>query len=200
MTHHRPRPRLTPILASLALAGCASVSSMMTVFDPAPEDTSNRDWNRPAPAVQRAPAPIAQPAVLPAAPASQATPAPSAPRQALADTTDADVLARFDSWQAAWAGRDVEAYLAHYAPTFKGKTGSPAQWRAQRKQIIQQAGKIDLVCGTPKLERVSAEEVRLSFEQHYRSRQREDNGQKTLTLRRLEGRWLIAEESFKAGK
>lgn len=197
MTHRRPLVRLTPILASLALAGCASVSSMLTVFDPAPEDTSNRDWNRPAPAVQRAPAPIPQPAVLPAPPAS---PAPSAPRDAVADTTEADALARFASWQAAWAARDVDAYLAHYAPAFKGKAANPAQWRAQRKQIIQHAGQIDLVCGTPKFERISAEEVRLSFEQHYRSRQREDNGQKTLTLRRIEGRWLIAEESFKAGK
>jgi len=35
MTHRRPLVRLTPILASLALAGCASVSSMLTVFDPA---------------------------------------------------------------------------------------------------------------------------------------------------------------------
>lgn len=128
----------------------------------------------------------------PAAQMAAPSPAPAVPNPHSA------VASAFDSWQSAWASRNVPAYLKHYAPGFKGQEKTAEQWQAKRKQIIEAAGKIELTLGMPRIELQGPDNAKLVFEQEYRSRSKQDSGIKTLIMRRIDGRWLIEQESFQA--
>lgn len=121
---------------------------------------------------------------------------PAAPECAAAANVPqpADALEAVNAWAAAWSARDVEAYLAAYAPSFKPENGiSQVEWKAERRQRIRAAGTIRVSVQQPKLSETQ-EGVTVRFRQHYASNQRTITTQKVLELQVVEGAWKIVRE------
>ncbi len=160
---------------------------------------------RPAPTVVAA-APKAgapAPAATPAAPATSATaPAIEAKTSKAADKAaepkkngNDEVLKSVRAWAAAWAAKDVNGYLAHYAKDFKAPKGeSRADWEKGRRQRINAPKKIEVGVESPKVTMVDDNRASVTFRQNYRSDSLSVSSTKTLSLVRVNDRWLIREE------
>jgi ketosteroid isomerase-like protein len=157
---------------------------------------------KPAVAAKPAAAPVASaavPAPTPApAPEQAATPARSAATAASAgtDAADADAIKRTVSdWAAAWARKDVKAYLSHYAGDFAVPGGkSRKAWETERQSRIAKPGDIDVRVENVQIKADGKDRVRASFRQHYRAVSLKSSTSKTLVLVRHGERWLIQQE------
>ncbi|WP_234087111.1 nuclear transport factor 2 family protein [Azonexus sp. R2A61] len=168
-----------------------------------PDDTPIAPRPRPRTAPPPPPLPRIELADAASAPVSAAQPAADTPATAIAEPmadARADVRRFLESWRKAWAGRDAEAYLAHYAPEFKGGNDSPESWRAGRKRVLGSGGALEIRLGTPDIRFDGADRADVVCEQYYRSEKLADVGTKRLSLVRRDGRWLIAGERFTALK
>lgn len=120
---------------------------------------------------------------------TQAAPAqPAWPTDVLPDAVEA--------WRAAWAAKDVERYLAAYAPTFVPADGRDLtawkQWRRQRLDNANTIGiQIDALDIAPS---PSGTEVLTRFVQHYRAGPVQDSVLKTLHWRHSDRGWHIVRE------
>lgn len=107
----------------------------------------------------------------------------------------AEVQTVLAAWAKAWADRDVEAYLAHYADAFKPAEGkSREEWVAQRRSRIGGARTIEvgLEGVTVALE---GERAVVEFGQNYRSDSYRSNDRKRIVMLRAAGAWQIVEET-----
>lgn len=173
-----------------------------------------------APSAPPASAPAAPPAAAPSAPAPSAPapaadprpvappPAPAAATPAPAPVKDtpapaavpdaaltADVSGTVERWAAAWAGKDVKAYLAHYADDFKVPGGkSRKSWENERRARIDKPGDIDVKVENFAVKADGADRATVTFRQHYRAIGLKSSTTKTLSLVRRGGRWLIQQE------
>jgi tetratricopeptide (TPR) repeat protein len=113
--------------------------------------------------------------------------------------TDADeVIKTMHAWAKAWAGKDVSAYLAHYAKDFKTPKGEArADWETARKQRINAPKKIEVGIESPKVSIGGDNTASVSFRQIYRSDVIKSSGTKTLVMVKANGKWLIREERVK---
>lgn len=158
-----------------------------------------------APAAKPAPAPVATAPVAPATPAPAAKPAapakepakePAKPAAPAANGEDA-VLKAVEAWATAWAGNDVNGYLARYAPGFKTPDGeSRAAWEADRKAKIAKPRKIVVRVESPKVAFSDANRATVTFRQHYQSNTFKASANKTLVMIRSGNQWLIQEEKI----
>lgn len=99
-------------------------------------------------------------------------------------------------WAAAWAGKDVTAYLSHYASQFKSADGkSREQWLKQQRAHFAQSAPFGLTIDGIKVRFIGDDNAISEFRQTYRSNGREDVTLKTMTWHREAGRWLIVSES-----
>lgn len=176
------RPAPTVVAAASATAAAAPVT-------PAPAKPAA------APAPTPTPAPAAKPATTPvaaAAPTAAATkPAESKPAE---PDTSADVVKAVEQWAAAWSGKDVKAYLAHYAAAFQTPGGmTRAAWERERTQRITKPGKIDVDIANLDVS-VDGDKATAKFRQHYRSANLNTSSNKTLVLVRQGGKWQIQQE------
>lgn len=152
-----------------------------------------------APAPAPAPAkPAAEP--KPAAPAPAAEkpaaekPAPAKVAAAAAPNGD-EVLKSVNAWAAAWARKDVDAYLSHYARDFKTPNGEARKdWAQGRRERIVAPKSISVGVESPKVTMSGDTQATVVFRQKYRSDQRTINSTKTLVLVKSDGRWLIQQE------
>lgn len=145
-----------------------------------------------APPAQRPPvAAIAQVAPPPAAQAAPVAPLP----EAVTDAERRVVLNTILAWRKAWVEGDVATYIAAYEPVFKDELPSRAAWEKQRRARV--AGGNIMVRIENMAVRVMPEEATAEFTQRYVSRTYEDVGLKTLKLRKIGGKWLIVEESWR---
>jgi tetratricopeptide (TPR) repeat protein len=155
-----------------------------------------------APPAAPAPAKSAPIAATSAAPAS-ATTAPEPPKAAVAaaprsaaSTPASEVIGTLDNWARAWSSKDATAYLALYAPGFRVPGNVPrAKWEALRRALIDKPKKIEVSISEPKVTMNGANRATVSFRQHYRSDNRDDNDNKTIEMVRADGKWQIVEES-----
>lgn len=153
-----------------------------------------------APAAPAAPA--AAPAAPAAAPAASATPPAAEAKSAKAPekaaepkTGNDDVVKAVRTWAAAWASKDVNGYLAHYAKEFKAPKGeSRADWEKGRRQRIMAPKKIEVGVESPKVRMIDDMHATVTFRQNYRSDSLSISSTKTLSLVRVNDRWLIREE------
>lgn len=157
------------------------------------------------PAAATIPAKAAPPAVVapvaPAAPAPAATPAPAKPVPAIPATPaakpandDTEVVAAVNAWAAAWARKDVTAYLAAYARDFKLPRGESRQaWEASRKQRIEAPKKIDVKIESPQVSFADGVAT-VKFRQNYRSNIVSARSSKVLVMAKAGGKWQIREE------
>lgn len=126
--------------------------------------------------------------------ASTATPVKLEPVKNAAADQQA-ILAALRGWVHAWSSRNVEAYLAYYAPDFKLPAGtSRAAWTAQRRERISKPKSIRVTAEAPQVTVADSSHARVSFRQSYRSDTLQSSGRKTLLLVKNGGKWLIQEE------
>lgn len=145
--------------------------------------------------VMRSPLPQA----LPAAEAPAVAAAPSASQAPAAPAPEAQVRAALQAWRAAWASRDIAAYLASYGAAFTPPDGmSRQQWEQRRRAIIGRAADVAIELETPEVTVSGADQARTVFTQSYRSASYQDRVRKTLAWRRVDGRWVIVEETAQA--
>lgn len=167
---------------------------------------------RPATPATPAPPPVAPKATeaaKPAAPAVPATPPAAQPVAApvgkpVADapatggdaaSAAADIQRTVDAWAAAWARKDVSAYLAHYAGDFEVPGGKPrSAWEGERRARIDKPGTIEVRVDNIRIRADGEDRANVTFQQYYRAPGLKSSAPKTLQLVRRDGRWLIARE------
>jgi len=104
------------------------------------------------------------------------------------------VLNAVQSWARAWSARDVQAYLAHYAPDFDPPGGlSRRAWMEERQERIAGKGRIRVDVDKPQVT-VEGNSATVRFRQIYASDRLNATSRKTLELERHRGKWLIKEE------
>ena len=88
----------------------------------------------------------------------------------------------------------MAAYVAAYAPGFKGGEASPSAWQAARRVRILGKTSIDVkVSGV--VVSMSRTQASATFTQAYTADQLKLVSRKTLTFELRDGRWLITRES-----
>lgn len=136
---------------------------------------------------------IAAPAAT--GPESPATPAQEAPAQEASGLeAHREVEAAVENWRSAWANKDVDTYLAAYAPDFKPADGlALTAWRKQRQERLALAKDIQVELVEPSTE-IKGETATVRFQQRYQAGTYTDQMRKQLTLARHGGEWKITEE------
>jgi ketosteroid isomerase-like protein len=139
----------------------------------------------PTPAAS-APAAAAAPAPKPAPPAAAAA-APSA--------GIAEVETAVRAWAAAWSARDVDRYLAAYAPDFTpARKQDRKRWEAERRTRIANKSAISVAVDDLVIS-VSGQTASARFKQLYSADKLKSTDRKTLELQRVGDKWLIRKES-----
>jgi ketosteroid isomerase-like protein len=148
-------------------------------------------------ALAATPAASPPPAPAASAAAAAATPAPPpAPAPAPASSTGiAEVETAVRAWAAAWSARDVERYLAAYAPEFTpAKKQDRKRWETERRARITGKSKISVTVDDLVIS-VSGQTASARFKQVYSADKLKSTDRKTLELQRVGDKWLIRKES-----
>jgi len=151
---------------------------------PLPAGVASGPAEAPKPAVPVAEAP------KPAAEAPKPAPEPAKPNPA-------DILETLEAWARAWSSKDVDAYLALYAKDFKVPGGETREaWEKGRRARISAPKSITVTVEAPKIEILGDDRASVSFRQQYKSDIVVAAAMnKTLALVRVDGRWLIQQET-----
>lgn len=108
---------------------------------------------------------------------------------------EVEVQSVLEQWAAAWAARDVDAYLAHYAADFRPTDGVPFEaWQAQRRERVGRAADIDVQLSDVVI-RIDGAVGVAEFTQAYRSNNYQSTDRKRLVMKRADAQWRIIEES-----
>ena len=152
------------------------------------------------PVAKTASAPTPPPEVKPSAPKSEeikpAEPKPISPDKQESHQDDKNaILKAVQGWSAAWSGKNVNGYLAYYAPNFKLPGGGTRNaWAALRRERISKPKTIRVSVESPQIMVSDNSHARVSFKQSYRSDSLQTTGRKTLVMIKTGGKWLIQEE------
>ncbi len=138
--------------------------------------------------------PMVAATTTPAATDKPATASTKPAAQSAKTETDA-VLAAVDGWAKAWSSKDVDGYLAYYAPGFQVPGGEArANWEATRRDRIVKPKLIEVSVGSPKISFDANGRAVVKFRQGYKSDTLNTSGAKILTLVKNGDRWQIAQE------
>lgn len=105
------------------------------------------------------------------------------------------LVLRVHQWQSAWQTKQVDAYLAYYAPDYAPKGMSHTEWQEQRRQRLTQANFIKLTLTQVKVELIDATNARVRFHQDYVSDKLSQRVRKTLDVKLINQQWLITAET-----
>jgi len=109
---------------------------------------------------------------------------------------DAELIAFANSWASAWSAKDVDLYLSKYAKDFKTPNGDVlALWQASRKQKISLQGKILVEIEDIKVTMKNENLACIQFKQKYTSDKLTEDSNKSLLVKKIDGKWLIQEET-----
>ena len=104
------------------------------------------------------------------------------------------VLDAVQDWARAWSSRDVDAYLAWYADSFKTPNGeSRGEWQNNRRERIRRPSSIEVEVQDPKVV-MEGDRATVAFRQSYRADGNSMSTSKTLHLKKSGERWLITQE------
>lgn len=97
-------------------------------------------------------------------------------------------------WASAWSNKNIHEYLAAYAYYFKPKGLSHELWKKQRAVRISKPKIIEVRLSNISIGVIDDSHARVSFRQHYRSDDYNDEVEKILQMEKQFNRWLIVEE------
>jgi outer membrane protein, adhesin transport system len=124
--------------------------------------------------------------------APMTAPASSSP----AGTYNGELRQALEGWRTAWSKREVDAYLAFYAPSFVLPTGGDRDaWTEKRKVVLVGTADISVEISDVTVTLPDAAHAVTVFKQTYRSPNYRDVVIKTLQWVREGDRWLIMRES-----
>ena len=98
------------------------------------------------------------------------------------------------NWARAWSEKDVNAYLAIYAPEYAPSGITRSDWEEQRRSRISAPKSIEVQISDLKVEQVG-EMATATFRQVYRSDRHKSTASKTLTFALQDGKWRIVGEN-----
>ncbi|MBP6152140.1 MAG: outer membrane lipoprotein chaperone LolA [Candidatus Methylopumilus sp.] len=108
---------------------------------------------------------------------------------------DAELIAFANDWANAWSAKDIDLYLSKYAQDFKTPNGDAfSLWQTSRRQKISSQGKILVEIEDLKLSMKTDNSARIQFKQKYTSDRLTETSNKSLVVKKIDGRWLIQEE------
>ncbi len=108
---------------------------------------------------------------------------------------DAELIAFANDWANAWSAKDIDLYLSKYAQDFKTPNGDAfSLWQTSRRQKISSQGKILVEIEDLKLSMKTKNSARIQFKQKYTSDRLTEMSNKSLVVKKIDGRWLIQEE------
>lgn len=137
----------------------------------------------------------ARTAAAPAVTAARSTP-PPAPKAA--PSASDQIAFAIAHWADAWSRREVDRYLAAYAPDFQPPRGeSRQQWERQRRARITARAWIEIRIRDLAVA-VEGDLAQARFVQDYRSDKGRESAMKTLMLVKPERTWLIQQEQSEA--
>jgi outer membrane lipoprotein carrier protein len=109
---------------------------------------------------------------------------------------DEELIDFVNAWARAWSAKDVDLYLSKYAGDFKTPNGDAiALWQATRKQKISSQGKIIVEIEDIKVSMKNENLARIQFKQKYTSDKLTEDSNKSLLVKKIDGKWLIQEET-----
>lgn len=140
----------------------------------------------------------AEPVVAAATPTPKTIPPLKKPVETATDNTanvESSINAAVDAWATAWSSQNIENYLASYADDFTPAKGqSLSAWKNQRRSRVTSPSKINLELSNRKIDVIDENTAKASFKQYYKADGGAIHTFKTLTLKKVNGNWLIAEE------
>lgn len=144
-------------------------------------------------------APVASlpPAVMvPAAPAVEtAKSGPVHDASSSSPAAPAALTEALEAWRSAWVQRDVERYLAIYAPDrAPSGSGDRKVWEENRRALIGRASQVWIDVSDVEVTMTEPTRATTVFKQTYRSSTYQDVVSKTLRWEQVDGRWLIVRE------
>ena len=114
-----------------------------------------------------------------------------------ANDKDAELIAFATGWANAWSTKDIDVYLSKYAADFKTPNGEALNlWQASRKQKISSQGKILVEIEDIKVTMKNENLARIQFKQKYSSDKLTEDSNKNLLVKKIDGKWLIQEETL----
>jgi len=135
---------------------------------------------------------------------AELSPTGEAPPSAVAETAaateeqpalDGPVLGVLEAWRSAWQQQDVATYLACYSSAFAPDDGSSLEaWKEIRARRLTSPAFIEIELVGIEVEPLASGEVRLIFDQIYRSDGFSDTVRKELVMEREEAGWRIRRE------
>jgi ketosteroid isomerase-like protein len=99
------------------------------------------------------------------------------------------------AWMKAWRSKNINAYIAHYAPNFHSGGMDRRQWR-EHKAYLANVYKVIAVEARDLQIKVSGNRAKVTFVQHYRSDWHQDVGRKQMELTLKGGQWQIMSETW----
>jgi len=188
----RPAPAAkaaAPAPAPVAKAPAAAAPAPTPAPAPAPVVKAAAPAAAPVPAAPPPPMVVAKApeAAVPAAPAQAPAAAPSS-------ASTAEVESAVRGWAAAWAGQDMDRYLAAYGSEFNPGGQSRKSWEEERRARI--VGKSSISVNIENLViSVNGQAATAKFRQIYRADNLNISSRKTLELQRAGNQWHIRKES-----
>ena len=193
-------PASSPAVTTAPIASKSSVTAAVapagTTAAPAPSKVVAA---APAvPATPKAPeAVVASPApkVVPVASAPAVAPKATAGISAAASSAEKDVEALVRTWAAAWAGKDMNSYLASYGKDFATPRGQARKaWEDDRRSRITGKSRISVKIDNLEVT-VKGDKATAKFKQIYSADSLNVSSRKTLNVAKMADRWVIVKES-----
>lgn len=107
-----------------------------------------------------------------------------------------NLIDKTKAWAKAWESKDLNSYIAFYAPNFKPEEGSYEAWVSNRRDRISKAQGIDIEISDlqviPSFDK--PDEYEISFVQDYRAKFYQERSKKVLTWKENKGIWQIIRE------
>jgi len=129
------------------------------------------------------------------APAPAPAPAAAAPAPAAASGTNKEVESAVQAWAAAWAAKDMNAYLGAYGKEFDPPGGqSRKAWEDERRSRIVGKSRISVKLSDLAVT-VNGAKATAKFKQAYSADSLNVSSRKTLDLVKAGDRWVIVRES-----
>ena len=126
---------------------------------------------------------------------AKAEPAKADPAASATSGDEQSITDAVNNWAKAWSGKNLDAYFASYADSFKPAKGESRKgWEQTRRERIGKPASINVEITNPKVVLEGADAAKMSFKQIYTAGGKPIRTNKTLILKKANGAWLIDQE------